>query len=488
MDFENDKNTQNPENADHFAENTSTDNNISPEENGQEAEYKCEETSDNGNKEENSGNSQSFTYNSSQYNYAEYKENIKNMKAEMKRVKKEEKEKAKKETNASSSGGAFKLVSLASIAIICVAIGCALSIAVIAFFPSSDTSLLSQMVRKYGNSQTTIVQNGTGGTISIENKTESVASAVYKKAAQSVVGIRVVAKSNKFWEAAETIVSEGSGVVYSSDGLIVTNYHVISEGISDTKLSSNYEVRIFLDADLSVYYKAELLGYDAETDLALLKINVTGLTPIEIADYSQLTVGETAIAIGSPGGLDYMNSISEGIVSGIERDITTSSGISFALIQTTAAINPGNSGGALLNGEGELIGICVIKISDTDYEGMGFAINSDTIKTVIDRIMTEGTVERPQLGVTIRTDYDSSIANRYDYPAGAYVYEVTEGSAADKAGIQPNDIIYEFNGTELTSYNDLKKALNNCKKGDTVTIKIYRIDTAERLEVTCTLE
>lgn len=422
--------------------------------------------------------------------YYQYQQNIKSMQAEMRAMKKEAKKRKKAAKQMGASTEPKRGVSgfyITVLMVISAIVGCALALVLITMVPNTDNSLLANLVKKYGSQQTTIVQQGgQGGNITITDETTSPVKAVYKKAAQSVVGIRVVSITDQFFNKTETIVSEGSGVVYSADGLIITNHHVVGDAMNDMA-NANYEIRVYLDTGLSQYYEAEIIGSDSDTDLALLKINVTGLTPIEFADYSTVEIGDTAIAIGSAGGLEYMNSISEGIVSGLNRDITTSTGVSFELIQTTAAINPGNSGGALLNSKGQLIGICVIKIAATEYEGMGFAINGNTIQSVISSIQENGSVERPLLGVTVRTDYTSEMAQAYDYPAGAYVYSVTEGSCADEAGIEADDIIYQFGDVQLTGYSDLKKALNSYNVGDTVMLKLYRLTTGEHLEVTVTL-
>lgn len=423
-------------------------------------------------------------------NYYQYQQNIKSMKAEMRVMKKEAKKQQKAARKAGAANGQSHGVSgvyMGLLMFISAIVGCALALVLIAMVPNTENSLLANLVKKYGTQETHIIQEGgQSGNITITDETTSAVKAVYQKAAKSVVGIRVVSITDQFFNKTETIISEGSGVVYSEDGLIITNHHVVGDALSDA-VNTNYEIRVYLDNGLEQFYKAEIIGSDSDTDLALLKINVTGLTPIEFADYSTVEIGDTAIAIGSAGGLEYMNSISEGIVSGLNRDITTSTGVSFELIQTTAAINPGNSGGALLNSEGQLIGICVIKIAATEYEGMGFAINGNTIQSVITSIQENGSVERPLLGVTVRTDYTSEMAQAYNYPAGAYVYSVTEGSCADVAGIEADDIIYQFGDVELTGYSDLKKALNRYNIGDTVVLKIYRLTTGEHLEVTVTL-
>lgn len=321
----------------------------------------------------------------------------------------------------------------------------------------------------------TVVKPGSDVTINVE--TDNVATAVYAKTNQSVVGIRVVTSSSYSPWASETytVVGEGSGIVYSSDGTIVTNYHVIADALStDGALNPGYEIRVYLDTSLKTYSLAELKGFDSTTDLAVLKVNITGLTPLSLADISKVEIGETAIAIGSPGGLEFMNSVSSGIVSGLNRNLQTDEGISYNLIQTTAAINPGNSGGALLNSQGELIGICVMKLVSTGYESMGFAISADTVQSIVTQILESGKVTRAALGVRISSNYTETEAQQYNLPAGAWVYSVTKGSAAEKAGIKSGDIIIGFNDSTISNFYDLKNALSKLKPGDSATVKVYR--------------
>ncbi|MBE7065855.1 MAG: PDZ domain-containing protein [Ruminococcaceae bacterium] len=320
-----------------------------------------------------------------------------------------------------------------------------------------------------------VIKPGSDVTINVE--TDNVANAVYAKANQSVVGIRVVTSTSYAPWANETyqIMGEGSGVVYSEYGIIVTNYHVISAALnSKGTMDSSCEIRVHLDTSLETYSKATLKGYDATTDLAVLKIDIKGLTPVDFADAEKVEIGETAIAIGSPGGLEFMNSVSSGIVSGLNRNLQTEDGIAYDLIQTTAAINPGNSGGALLNAEGELLGICVMKLVSTGYESMGFAISSGTVKSVVTQILKEGKVTRAALGVMISNDYDATEAAQYDLPVGAWVHSVNDGSAAEKGGIKKGDIIVGLDEFEISSFYDLRNALLEHKPGETIKVKVYR--------------
>ena len=382
-------------------------------------------------------------------------------------------------------------LSLVSVIILCAIVSWVVCIAALAFIPVNENSVLFQLLKKndsvinnyYGSSD----GNYPAGEIEIIGKKDSVAEAVYAKAVNSVIGISVVAKSGSGQEYEEKIQGQGSGVIYSEDGLIITNYHVIDSAVKDGKLQNNYDIRIYLSQTLDRYYEAKLIGYDSYMDIALLKIEAKGLRPIKLADYSKVKVGQIAIVIGSPGGLDYMNSISEGIVSGIDRDIETSESISFSMIQTTAAMNPGNSGGALLNSDGELMGICVLKIVAAEFEGMGFAINSDSIKNVIKLIEEDGIVKYPRLGITIDRKYNEVTAKNKEYPEGTYVDDVEEKLCADLAGMKKGDIITEFNGNKIKDFSDLKKGLNSCKIGQKVKVKVFRPDDKKIVELEITL-
>lgn len=349
-------------------------------------------------------------------------------------------------------------------------------------------SLLTRYSQTYGIGSTTQqpsstvvggqeVPGGSNVNITIEGDQSDNASAVYAKCDQSVVGIRVVAStSGSPWQQATySTVSEGSGVIYSADGYVITNHHVIASAIGASGgVGAGYEIRVFLDKSLRSYCVATIVGADATTDLAVLKIQAENLRPIEFADSSTVSVGDRVFAIGSPGGLEFMNSLSNGIVSGINRNISTEDGVAYDLIQTNTAINPGNSGGALLNTEGKLIGICFLKIVAEGYEGMGFAISSNTAKDIINTLIQEGSVSRPQLGITVNTNYTPAAAAEAGLPAGAWVYEVTKGSPADLAGLAPNNIITAFNGVAIEDYYGLRAQLLKCKPGDTVTLTVYR--------------
>jgi len=321
----------------------------------------------------------------------------------------------------------------------------------------------------------TEVPGGSDVTINIEGDSSINAAAVYAKCEQSIVGIRVVAASSvASWKNEFTVIGEGSGVIYSEDGYIITNHHVIANALNASgKLNYNHEIRVYFDKELTKYSTAEIIGTDETTDLAVVKIKAEKLMPVDVAESESVAVGDQVFAIGSPGGLEFMNSLSEGIVSGVGRDISTDTGVAYDLIQTTTVINPGNSGGALLNEKGELIGICFLKIVASGYEGMGFAIPSNTVTEVVSALIENGKVARPSIGIQVNMNYTETEAELAGLPAGAWIETVMEGSAAEKAGIEGSSIITELDGVKITGYTTLREELLKHKPGDTVVLKIY---------------
>lgn len=448
----------------------------------------------------------------------EYKESIRQMKMEYKQFQKDKKLAEKQEREAAqaymaqnaayaqTSGKGVNTGISILISVISSLVVFSIIFALLAFFPTKDKSFLASFYNAGTNLQSpgetsnpsgndvqigdTTVSKGDDVTINITGES-GVSQAVYAKAANSVVGIEVLQVIGNKWEKYEQTVSMGSGVIYSSDGIIVTNHHVVEAAINKStgKFSSSFSVKIYFTTDLTEWaYATELIGFDAENDLAVLRVKANNLKPIEFADSDTLVTGETAISIGSPGGIEYMNSISEGILSGLNRTVTTESSVIYDLIQTTAAINPGNSGGALLNKEGKLIGICVIKIASTEYESMGFAINSNTVKTIVESIKTYGYYNKPLLGVTINTTYSQSIATEQGWPYGAYIEDVTKGSAAEKAGARAEDIITKMNDTKISSFLELRRFLLKCHPGDKITVELYRTTTGETFTAEVTLD
>lgn len=266
----------------------------------------------------------------------------------------------------------------------------------------------------------------------------------------------------------------GSGVVFSDAGLIVTNHHVI-DGADEIK------VRLTNGDE----YGAELIASDAQSDLAVLRIDAENLTPVVLGDSDTLNVGESVIAIGNPLG-SLGGTVTEGILSAKDREITID-GQSMTLLQTSAAINPGNSGGGLFNSKGELIGVVNAKSSGSDIEGLGFAIPINIAKSVVNDLVENGKVSgRITLGITYYEISSITQAMKHGVNVlGLLVSEVTPNSNAAAAGIQVNDVIVEADGEQVTTSDDLRSALSSHKIGDTMTFTVVR--DKEYVELSCTL-
>ena len=347
-------------------------------------------------------------------------------------------------------------------------VACCLACAIVSGVVASAGVMLGG---KYLSSSSESGSSGTSSTvINVDKTADNVVSAVAQKVIPSVVGIRVTSSVSSWFGMSQEQSSEGSGVIYSSDGYIVTNYHVVSEAVE----SSGATLSVYLSDDPETAVPATVIGYYSDSDLAVIKIEKTGLTAIEFADSASLEVGEAAIAIGNPGGLEFMSSVSSGIISGLNRTVKLEGTNEMKLVQTDAAINPGNSGGALCDSEGKLIGINSSKISSTDFEGMGFAIPSNYVKTVCEDIINNKDAKKAYLGVKISTDYDAAALQRMGYPAGAVVEEVDSNSPAENAGISQYDIITSFNGVDISDYSDYNKERLKASPGDNVKLTVYR--------------
>lgn len=306
--------------------------------------------------------------------------------------------------------------------------------------------------------------------IVVDKTASNIVEAVTEKAGPSVVGISTTAAVTSFFGGSTDDVNEGSGIIYSADGYIITNYHVIEGAVK----SKNSSISVYLSSNPDTAINASVIGYNIASDLAVIKIDKTGLPAISLGNSDELKVGQYAVAIGSPGGMKFMNSVSYGIISGLNRSLSTGTGKSTTLIQTDAAINPGNSGGALLDGEGNLIGVNSAKLVDTSFEGMGFAIPVNTVKEICNKIIAKQNDPSPYIGIEINQQYTADILKRLGYPEGAVVNSVISGGPAAESGLNRGDIITEFNGDKISSATDLENAIASCNPGDSVTIKIYR--------------
>ena len=304
--------------------------------------------------------------------------------------------------------------------------------------------------------------------------------AVAEKALPSVVGIKVTYQISSIF-GSSTGEATGSGIIISEDGYIVTNNHVVA-----SESSSYYAIQEATGISIKLYnddktYEAKIIGTDEYTDLAVLKIEKTGLTPATIGDSSKVKVGEFVMAVGNPLGMDY--SVTTGVVSAIEREVQSDGNV-YSAIQTDAAINSGNSGGALVNSAGEVIGINTLKLAGTGIEGVGFAIPISSTTSIISQLIENKTVVRPYIGIT-GSAIDEYDAQRYNLPQGVYVESVGEDSPASKAGLQKADIITKIEGKEVTTVDQLNRIKYNYNVGDKVKLTVIR--GTEELEVEVTL-
>jgi len=300
---------------------------------------------------------------------------------------------------------------------------------------------------------------------------------VYQKNNASVVGVFTQEETwlTEYRRVEQVTVSSGSGVVIREGGYILTNNHVIEDGSSYQILLPNGEMTA-----------ATLVGADSSTDIAVLKLDdesvASTLVPVELGTTSELTVGSTVIAIGNPGGEDLANTVTQGIVSALERsNISASSGSrAIAYIQHDAAINSGNSGGGLFNYKGQLVGINTLKMGSSAYsqisfEGLGFAIPVETITDISADLIEYGKVRRATMGVGVYEYTDGPEEPMRSWaPTGVYVTQIQEGTPAEEAGFVLYDCIYSFNGVRTTTYAELTTQLDQYDEGDTIEVEVVR--------------
>ena len=304
-------------------------------------------------------------------------------------------------------------------------------------------------------------------------------SDVYADNVNAAVGITTSITTTNYYGYTTKAAASGSGFIYSADGYIVTNYHVIDD--SDSITVTTYDNRS---------YPATVVGCDERSDIAVLKIDAEDLQPVTLGDSDALRVGDTVLAIGNPLG-ELTFSLTMGIVSALGREVTFSSGSSMALIQTDAAINSGNSGGPLFNLYGEIVGITNAKFStnamssSASIDNIGFAIPINQVRGIVDSIISYGYIVKPYLGVLVG-DVSEELQS-YGIPQGATIQSVTKDSPAEKAGLQEKDIITAANGTEIHSSSDLVRFVSACKPDDELTLSVYRRGESELLSITVTL-
>ena len=369
--------------------------------------------------------------------------------------------------------------------------GCALVIGTCFGVPSIKEKIIGETTINT-SIQTSLPSGTTTNLVSLSNYTNTAVFAA-NKILPSIVGIQVTytATTNSIFGFGMPTTSEatatGSGIIISEDGYIVTNNHVIDTSSSNSSYSY-YDISDATSVKIKLHgsdelYDAKIVGKDSQTDLAVLKIDKTGLTAAEFANSDEATVGEFAMAVGSPLGLD--TTVTTGIISAVNREVEAD-GTTYVCIQTDAAINSGNSGGALVNGDGKVIGINTLKLSGSGIEGIGFAIPINSTTDVIDDLIEHNKVLRPYIGIT-GIDLDNSTVKRYKLATlGIYVQSVQNFSPAEKAGLQSGDIIIKADGKDILTMDELNEIKNTHKIGETMTLTINR--NGQEKEVSVSLE
>ena len=369
-------------------------------------------------------------------------------------------------------------------------VGCAVVLSAVTFIPEVKNFVLKNNQPEISTSQST--STSSDGMVSKVDLEQYSNTSVYaaNKILPSIVGIKVdyTISSNFFSMFGSTTPqtssasASGSGIIISDDGYILTNNHIVATSSSESyyQVSDANKVTVTLFND-ETEYEAKIIGKDEQTDLAVIKIDKTGLAKAEFADSDSIKVGEFAMAVGNPLGMN--SSITCGVISAINREVTDSDGKKFKLIQTDAAINSGNSGGALVNSEGKVIGINTLKLSGTGVEGMGFAIPINSTTDITSQLIQYSKVKRPYIGIT-GIDLDDKTAKTYNLVVGVYVKKVEDFSAAEKAGLKVGDVITEVEGQKITSMDELNKIKNDKKIGDELKIKVNRNNKEQELTIT----
>lgn len=345
-------------------------------------------------------------------------------------------------------------------------------------FLGSQTSTLSTTTTQ----STTNNNNINTNLVSLANYSET-GTSVAAKVRPSIVGIKVEYSVNSIFyrNSPQTATAEGSGIIISEDGYILTNNHILNSSSSSYyyELGEATKVSVYLYND-STEYSAKVIGTDEQTDLAVIKIDKTGLPAAELGDSDAVQVGEFAMAIGNPLGME--NSVSAGIISATNRQVT-SDGKVFTLIQTDAAINSGNSGGALVNSNGQVIGINTLKLQGTGVEGLGFAIPINSTKKITEDLIQYNKVKRPYIGITGK-NLDEATARANNLVIGVYVLRVDDFSAAQKADVRNGDVIIEVDGKKITTMEEINDIKNSHNIGDELKIKVNRNGTEKELTLT----
>ena len=360
-------------------------------------------------------------------------------------------------------------------------LGCSVVIGTCFGIPSIREKLFSNENTNVSNSSSLNSQGYVSQT-SLSNYSDTSVYAA-NKILPSIVGIKVEYSINTplsifgMQTQASTATASGSGIIISDDGYILTNNHIVSTSSENAyyEVSEATKVTVTLFND-TTEYEAKIIGKDEETDLAVIKIDKTGLTKAEFADSDNIKVGEFAMAVGNPLGMQ--SSITCGVISAVNREVTDTDGKKFTLIQTDAAINAGNSGGALVNSEGKVIGVNTLKLSGEGVEGMGFAIPINSTTDITSQLIQYSKVKRPYIGIT-GMDLDEQTAKANNLVQGIYVKAVDDFSAGEKAGLKIGDVIIQADGKDIKTMDELNEIKNSHQIGDEMKVKVNR-DGEER--------
>ena len=392
----------------------------------------------------------------------------------------------KKAEKRERSGKGLKIAGIIALCLVCALLGGLVGATFMGRSLDGRVEALEQARAEQAISQVAqaVTQSGAEGvqsTAAVKSGSGALsASVIYDRACQQVVGVTTEVTYTNFFGMNSSSAVSGTGFIISEDGYILTNYHVIELAAQNGK-----------DVDVILYdgtrYTASIVGYEKYNDVAVLKVDASGLSPVVLGDSDAISVGDLVYAVGNPlGELDF--SMSTGHVSALDRAITSDeSGVAINMFQIDAAVNSGNSGGPVYNAAGEVVGIVTAKYAADGVEGLGFAIPINDAVKIANDLITKGYVTgRAYMGVSIDQRYSSLYSQYYNMPLGAYVYSVESGSCAEKAGIQAKDIITKLGESEITGYTDLTSVLHGFSAGDTTTVTVYR--SGETLTLTITFD
>ena len=347
-------------------------------------------------------------------------------------------------------------------------------------------SALAQSVDELSESvrQPTVIKQSTGGSAGSVTATGAAyngamsAGDLYDMACEQVVGVTTEVTYMNYFGMRSSAAVSGTGFIITADGYILTNYHVIEDAYK-----AGLDVNVMMHD--GTRYPAQIVGVEADNDVAVLKIDTAGLNAATLGNSDSLRVGDTVYAVGNPlGELEF--SMTTGHVSAKDRSIVTeAAGDSITMFQIDAAVNSGNSGGPVYNARGEVVGIVTAKYRSSGVEGIGFAIPISDAVSIAQDLVTSGYVTgKAHLGVSVNSKYNEMYAQYYGWPVGAYIDSVDSGSSAENAGIQPGDIITAIDGDAIRSYDDLRASVKRHAAGETVDVVLYRADENYTVSVT----